>query len=333
MRRTARLRSPNVFGIPMRRITCGRTYMLVATRPVNKTKAPAPLLKRFLDYLFLECGLAGETVTAYKRDLSEFWEHLVLADVEPAEISVEDIQRHLMKLQARGLCVSSIARHFSSIKVFLRHLFAEHVLRRDVAAFMESPKRWRNIPNAVHYEQIKSLLAAPKRADDLYLRDRALLELLYATGMRVSEAVDLSIEQINLRLGYLRCIGKGRKERIIPVGRFAIEAMAEYVDILRPRLLGLGQSAALFLSRTGRPLDRTNMWRVVRKHARAAGIDTRLSPHTLRHCFATHLLAGGADLRIVQELLGHADVATTQIYTHVDETRLKQVHSQCHPRP
>ena len=309
------------------------TTTLVRTRPARTGDRPAPLVKRFLDYLFLECGLAGETVTAYQRDLREFWDYLVASDVEPGEITVEDVQRHLIQLKERGLAVSSIARHFSSIKVFLRHLYAERVLRRDVTVLMESPKRWHNIPNAQRYEQVAKLLNAPEPSTEFYQRDRALLELLYATGMRVSEAVDLSLDQINLKLGYLRCIGKGRKERIIPVGRYAIDALDDYLEILRPRLLGDHHTDALFLSRTGRPLDRTNMWRLVRKYARLAGIEGALSPHTLRHCFATHLLAGGADLRIVQELLGHADVTTTQIYTHVDETQLKQVHRKYHPRP
>jgi integrase/recombinase XerD len=198
---------------------------------------------------------------------------------------------------------------------------------------MESPKRWRSIPNARRYEQVAKLLNAPEPSFEFYLRDRALLELLYATGMRVSEVVHLSVDQVNRKLGYVRCIGKGRKERIIPVGRYAIDALDRYLDLLRPRLLGDHHTTALFLSRTGRPLDRTNMWRVVRKYARLADIEGALSPHTLRHCFATHLLAGGADLRIVQELLGHADVSTTQVYTHVDEAQLKQVHRKYHPRP
>lgn len=307
--------------------------MLVAQRPAKPVDQPAPLVKRFLDYLFIECGLAGETVTAYKRDLKEFWATLVAADVEPGEISVEDVQRHLMRLQQRGLALSSIARHFAAIKVFLRHLFAERVLKRDVTSLMEAPKRWRNIPDALRYDQVNTLLNTPDPADEYYLRDRALLELLYATGMRVSEVVDLTLEQLNLKLGYVRCIGKGRKERVVPVGRQAIEAVREYLEVLRPRLLGERHTSALFLSRTGRPLDRTNMWRVVRKYATLAGITGHVSPHTLRHCFATHLLGGGADLRIVQELLGHADVVTTQIYTHVDETQLKKVHTQFHPRP
>ncbi len=309
------------------------TATLVAKRSVRHDPRPAPVVKRFLDYIFLECGLAGETVTAYQRDLREFWDDLVAADVEPEEISVEDVQRHLIGLQRRGLAISSIARHFACIKVFLRHLHAERVLRRDVTALLESPRRWRTIPDTIHYDQVENLLRAPDPAEEFYLRDVALLELLYATGMRVSEVAGLTLDQINLKLGYVRCIGKGRKERIIPVGRMAIEAVSDYVDTLRSRLLGTGHSAVIFLSRTGRPLDRTNIWRLVRKYARRAGIEGRLSPHTLRHCFATHLLGGGADLRVVQELLGHADVTTTQIYTHVDEEQLKHIHTKFHPRP
>lgn len=307
--------------------------MLVAERAPAPSKLPPPLVKRFLDYLFIECGLAGETITAYQRDLCAFWEQLVEMDVEPSEISADDVCQHLKALQQRGLALASIARHFASIKVFLRHLHAERVLRRDIASVLESPKRWRNIPDTIRPREVERLLAAPAPSGEYYLRDRALLELLYATGMRVSEVVDLPMQQLNLELGYIRCIGKGRKERIVPVGRAAIEALEEYLEHLRPRLLGERICDSLFLSRTGRPLDRSNIWRLVRKYARHAEIDRHVSPHTLRHCFATHLLAGGADLRIVQELLGHADVSTTQIYTHVDEAQLKHVHKKFHPRP
>lgn len=306
---------------------------LLAVEPLERPSRPVPLVKRFLDYIFNECGLAGATVTAYQRDLNEFWNHLVSREVETSDMSMEDVQQHLIALQRRGLAVSSIARHLASIKVFLRFLFAERVLRRDLASLIEQPKKWRTIPDTVHYRSVEELLQAPDPSDEFYLRDRALLELLYATGMRVSEAVDLTLDQINLKLGYLRCIGKGRKERIIPVGRHAIDAVGEYLETLRPRLASERFNSAVFLSRTGKPLDRTNMWRVVRKYARLAGIEKNLSPHTLRHCFATHLLAGGADLRTVQELLGHADVTTTQVYTHVDEAQLKRVHREYHPRP
>lgn len=307
--------------------------MLVASRPAPKIDRPDPLVKRFLDYLFLECGLAGSTVTAYQRDLGEFWNHLTARGVEACELTMEDVQLYLIRLQERGLAVASIARQLATIKVFLRYLYAERVLRRDLASLIESPRRWRFIPEVVGYPGVEALLQAPDRKDEFYLRDRALLELLYATGMRVSEVVDLTVDRINLKLGYVRCFGKGRKERVVPVGRPAIEAVSRYADVLRPRLAGERHTDALFLSRTGRPLDRTNIWRLVRKYAETAGIDQRLSPHTLRHCFATHLLAGGADLRIVQELLGHADIVTTQVYTHVDEAQLKQVHRKFHPRP
>lgn len=307
--------------------------MLLTVEPVKVTQRPAPLVKRFLDHLFVECGLAGATITAYKSDLNEFWDELVANDVDIVELSMTDVQGHLERLHVRGLAISSIARHLAAIKMFLRFLMAERVLRRDLASLIEGSTRWQTIPETVHYREVEALLSAPNPQDDLYLRDRAMLELLYATGMRVSELTDLSVDQVNLKLGYVRCMGKGRKERVIPVGRFAIEAVEAYIEALRPRLVSTRFSDALFLSRTGRRLDRTNVWRLVRKYAGAAGISKHLSPHTLRHSFATHLLGGGADLRIVQELLGHADLSTTQVYTHVDEAHLKRVHSQFHPRP
>ncbi len=307
--------------------------MLVAIPPARLPDQPAPLVKRFLDHLFLECGLAGTTLTAYKRDLAEFWEHLVVREVEAPEISMDDVQQHLIELHRRGLSLSSIVRHLAAVKVFLRYLFAERVLRRDVASLIEAPKRWQTVPTSLRYDQIEALLSAPPVDSDLYLRDRALLEVFYATGMRVGEVVGLRLDQVNLRLGYVRCMGKGSKERIVPLGRCAIEASKNYLEILRPRLLGDRHSAAVFLSRTGRSLDRTNIWRLVRRYAIAAGIDRHVSPHTLRHSFATHLLAGGADLRVIQELLGHADLTTTQIYTHVDVLDLQRVHRECHPRP
>ncbi|MFQ5414181.1 MAG: site-specific tyrosine recombinase XerD [Phycisphaerae bacterium] len=306
--------------------------MLVEPLRKPAARPPSPLVKRFLDHLFIECGLAGATVSAYQRDLADFWDHLVDMDVAPRDISMKDVQQHLMRLQARGLAISSIARHLAAIKMFLRFLFAERNLRRDVATLIESPGRWRTIPKAVRYDQVQALLNAPDPTEEYYVRDKALLEVLYATGMRVSEASGVPVEQVNLDLGYVRCMGKGRKERIIPLGQYAIDAVRDYLEHLRPRLLGDRHTKALFLSRTGRPLDRTNIWRLIRKYADAAGVTTGMSPHTLRHCFATHLLTGGADLRIVQELLGHADVATTQIYTHVDEDHLRRVHRQFHPR-
>lgn len=302
-----------------------------AQRTDAQPKLPPPLVKRFLDYLFVECGLSGATVTAYRADLTEFWDHLMSRSVLPEDIGLEHVQSYLMALHNRGLSLASVARHLASLKMFLRHLFVEGRIKRDLASLLETPRKWRNLPKILRYEQVDALLAAPDPSDDLWLRDRAILETLYATGMRVSELTGLTVRHVNLDVGYLRCFGKGSKERIIPIGSSALQALREYLTHLRPGMLRDVSQDAVFLSRTGRPLDRTNVWRLIRKYAEQVGLKN-VSPHTIRHCFATHLLAGGADLRVVQELLGHADIATTQIYTHVDSSRLKQVHQQCHPR-
>ncbi len=300
-------------------------------RTAARPKLPPPLVKRFLDYLFVECGLSGATVTAYRADLTEFWNHLTSHGVLPGELGLEHIQSYLMALHHRGLSLASVARQLASLKMFLRHLLAEGRIQRDLASLLETPRKWRNLPKTLRYEQVDALLAAPDPSDDLWLRDRAILETLYATGMRVSELTGLTVQHVNLDVGYLRCFGKGSKERIIPIGSSALQALREYLTHLRPGLLRDVSLDAVFLSRSGRPLDRTNVWRLIRKYAEHVGLKD-VSPHTIRHCFATHLLAGGADLRVVQELLGHSDISTTQIYTHVDSSRLKQVHQQCHPR-
>ena len=299
-------------------------------RPARPTRIPPASVKRFLDYLFVECGLAGQTITAYQRDLCEFWDEVM--EDRGRNLTIQDVQGHLISLQQRGLAVASIARHVAAIRMFLRHLYAEKEIQRDVASLLESPKKWRTIPKTLHERQVDALLNAPDPTEEYYLRDRTLLELLYATGIRVSEVVGLDCKQVNIKIGYLRCLGKGNRERVVPIGSGAIRAATLYLAHLRPSLVGLHSGDALLLSRTGRRLDRTNVWRLVRKHATTVGLDGKVSPHTLRHCFATHMLAGGADLRIVQELLGHADVSTTQIYLHVDESRLKEVHRRYHPR-
>ncbi len=295
------------------------------------SETPRPI-KRFLDYLFVECGLAGATVSAYQSDLREFWRDVGGGESMPADLDITHVQLHLKMMSGRGLSTSSIARHLAAIKMFLRFQHAGGLLRRDVASLIELPKKWQKVPEAISYDEIDRLLAAPDPSEEFYHRDRAILELLYATGMRVSELTSITLDDMNLQVGYLRCMGKGRKERILPIGRPAINAVSDYVRLLRPGLESLGSGRAVFLSRTGRRLDRTNVWRLVRKYVERAGIEANVHPHTIRHCFATHLLAGGADLRIVQELLGHADPSTTQIYLHVDEERLRQVHRLYHPR-
>ncbi len=293
------------------------------------------LLQRFLEYLTTECGLARNTILAYEADLREFIEELHQRDVCSTEhVTPLVVRGYLVRLSERKLALSSIARHLVSVKMFLRFLFAVGAAREDVSALLETPKKWRKLPGTLRQPQVAALLAAPQPGEPFYGRDRAILELLYATGMRVSEAATLRVQDVNLDVGYVRCFGKGGRERVIPLGSHAVEAVSQYIRTLRPVLTESAAETvdALFVSRTGRPMDRTNIWRLVRQRAAASGLEGRVSPHTLRHCFATHMLEGGADLRIVQELLGHVDVSTTQIYTHVDDSRLKGIHQRCHPR-
>ena len=290
--------------------------------------------RQFIEYLHVECGLADNTTEAYWRDLREFIAFLDDRDIcVPLHLTTQLIRAHLVRLSERGLALSSIARHLVSIKMFLRYLFMVNVLTDDVGGLLESPKKWQYLPNTLRPQQVEALIGAPQPGEPFYTRDRAILETLYATGMRVSELAGLHMGDINLDVGYVRCFGKAGKERIIPLGSHAVQALHEYLRALRKVLAeSVGPTDALFLSRTGKALDRTNIWRLVHRYASAAGLQGAIGPHTLRHCFATHLLEGGADLRVVQELLGHADVATTQIYTHVDGSRLKAIHQRCHPR-
>ncbi len=293
------------------------------------------LLQHFLGYLNAECGLAQNTIEAYRRDLRSFVSMLDDRDVCTAEkVNADLIRAFLVRLADRKLALSTISRHFVSVRMFMRFLHIVGIMPEDIGALLDRPKPWRRLPQALHQRQIEALLAAPQPGDPLYARDRAILELLYATGMRVSESATLRVGDVNLDVGYLRCVGKGGKERVVPIGSHAVQAVRDYLIGLRGKLAEAGGSGdALFLSRTGRALDRTNIWRLVNRYAMIAGLPVGVGPHTIRHSFATHILEGGADLRIVQELLGHASVATTQIYTHVDGSRLKAIHARCHPRP
>jgi integrase/recombinase XerD len=216
--------------------------------------------------------------------------------------------------------------------MFWRYLHANGKVEDDLVNLLESPKLWHRLPRIVDTGQVNALLEEPGADDAMQLRDRAILEMFYACGLRVSELAGLKLGDVNVQVGFVRCIGKGRKERIVPVGGPASQALQEYIGTMRPRLARQKPVDRIFLSRTGNPLDRHNIYRLVQRYARRAGITAKMTPHSLRHCFASHLLAGGADLRIVQELLGHASVATTQIYTHVDRDRLKRIHQRFHPR-
>ena len=291
-------------------------------------------IRDFLSYLRIEAGLAENTVLGYGRDLMNFMKFCRAENVTGLEqINPPLISRYLRRLSTRNMAEASIIRGLVAIKLYLR--FAKHtgLVKDDYTTILEGPKLWQKLPVTCNKRQVLDLLNAPVPQEPFYLRDKAMLELLYATGMRASELAGLQINGLNLDVGYLRCVGKGNRERVIPLGKVAIGVTREYLKILRPRLVKPFSGDYLLLSRTGRPMNRIDIWRLIKKYALRAGMPRNLTVHTLRHCFATHLLSGGADLRSVQEMLGHVDIATTQIYTHVDQERLKSVHNKFHPRP
>jgi integrase/recombinase XerD len=291
-------------------------------------------VKSFLDYLTVEAGLSVNTVLGYGRDLVGFLcfcQNLGVADVTQVDPLL--IQRYMEHLAKAPRADTSIKRFLAAVRMFLRFCKLEGLIKDDLAVVLDGPKVWQRLPKVCSKDQMIGLLASPSPDDQFYLRDRAILELLYATGLRATELSTLRVNDLNLGIGYLRCIGKGGRERVIPIGQKAIEAVTEYLSELRPCLAGPKAEDYLFLSRTGRPLSRIEVWRLVKKYAVRAGMPRGLSTHTIRHCFATHLLTGGADLRSVQEMLGHVSIATTQVYTHVDYQRLREVHKRYHPRP
>ncbi len=299
-------------------------------------------VRDFLDYLTIEAGLSNNTVLAYGRDLIYFLKHCKSNNINSlTQVKPNVIQNYLKFLVQNSKSDSSIKRSLVAIRMFLRFAKLTGLIDNDFASILDSPKIWQRLPNVCSKKQVIDLLNAPSSDQPFYLRDRAILEILYATGIRASELAGLKLSDLNIDIGYLRCVGKGSKERIIPIGKTAIAATIDYLDGLRPKLAGPasrpygGPESAdfLFLSRTGRPLSRIEIWRLVKKYALRAGMPRNLTVHTLRHCFATHLLTGGADLRSVQEMLGHVDIATTQIYTHVDKERLRMIHKKYHPRP
>ena len=287
----------------------------------------------FLDYLTVECGLSVNTIQAYQRDLERFAAFARADDDEDwRRVGGENVVDFLVAEKNRGCAVATVSRALVAIRMFFRFLAAEGLTERDPTEHLESPRLWQNLPEVLDRKAVDRLLAAPNKKHDRWpLRDKAVLEMLYATGARASEVADLTLDRVNLDVGYANCIGKGRKERIVPMGRPALEALAAYLETERPTL-NKRSEAFLFLTHTGRRLGRESVWRIVKKYACRAGVSPRVSPHTLRHSFATHLLEGGADLCAVQEMLGHVDIATTQIYTHVDQSRLKAIHKKYHPR-
>ncbi len=291
------------------------------------------LIDAFLDHLTVERGLASNTRLAYRADLAQFADFLHRRGVK----HLNDAQRqliteYLLHRRKGGLSARSLSRHLAAIRTFCRFLSREKLLVADPTQTIDSPKLWRTLPHSLDYEEVERLLAAPDTHTRLGVRDKAMLEFMYATGLRVSEVAHIKLSDVNFEAGFLRSLGKGSKERIVPIGKQAIHWMQRYVHEARGSFAGADSVGEVFLSTRGQPLSRKTIWVLIKKYARRAGISKNITPHTLRHSFASHLLDNGGDLRVIQEMLGHADISTTQIYTHVDEQRLKETHYRFHPR-
>lgn len=290
-----------------------------------------PLIEQFLDVLWLERGLAENTLISYRNDLTKLADYLAYKRLDLSHVTAIDLQGYLVWCREQGQKTSSAARQLSAIRRFFQHLYTEGERSDDPSALLHSPKQEKHLPDTLSEEDVDQLLEQPQLDEPIELRDRAMLELLYATGLRVSELVGLSMDELSLRQGVVRVMGKGGKERLVPMGEEAEYWLERYFREARGLLLKQ-ESDVVFPSRRGVQMTRQTFWHRIKAYAKRAGIEKPLSPHTLRHAFATHLLNHGADLRVVQLLLGHSDLSTTQIYTHVANERLKQVYDESHPR-
>ena len=300
---------------------------------IDEETTRAFMLDAFGDFLTLEQGASPRTLEAYRRDVERLAQFARAKGLgAPLDLTSRTLRDFVYQLKDLGLSPASIRRGISAIRTYFRFLLAEGHVVRDPSERLETPKRWRTLPEVLTVDEVEKLLASPTLDDPLVFRDRAMLELAYGAGLRVSEWITLGLRDVMLDERLVRVFGKGSKERLVPIGRSAIAAVAIYVRELRPRLEKGGGKGALFLNARGEPLTRMGAWKILRRHVERAGITKHVSPHTLRHSFATHLLEGGADLRAVQEMLGHADISTTQIYTHVDREYLRTVHRKYHPR-
>jgi len=291
------------------------------------------LLDMFLDHVMLERGLSEQTLLAYRDDLERF---LSFCETQGCT-SVNDVTREqvvdfLLSERDRGMQVNTISRRLVAIKVFFRFLFQENLLARNVTEVMDSPRLWKVLPTVLSTREVDRLLAAPQGEDRYAVRDRAILELMYSCGLRVSEVCNLKVEDIHLDEHFLRCIGKGSKMRVVPFGQQAAGLLERYLLKARPLFANENSPRNLFLTVRRQAFSRKGIWSLIKMYARKANITKTVSPHTLRHSFASHLLANGAPLRVIQEMLGHADISTTQVYTHVDQDRLRSIHHQFHPR-
>ena len=309
----------------------------VATVPVSPPDALDGLVLDFLAYLEFERGLSRNTLEAYRSDLAQFGAYLRRSGVGVLEAQHADLAGWMDELAAGSeekspAAPATLQRKSACLRSFYRHLRRDGIIEHDPTADLRSPKKSPKLPQVLSRDEVAMLLRAPSGDDPGALRDRALLELMYACGLRASEATDLEVTDVDLAAGVLRARGKGSKERMVPVGREAVAAIRAYLQRGRPQIVGLREERHLFLNRRGTRLTRQGLYKVVQRHAKAVGLEQRMSPHTLRHTFATHLLAGGCDLRSLQEMLGHADIATTQMYTHLSAERLKDVYFRAHPR-
>lgn len=292
------------------------------------------LIDTFLNYLSVERGLARNTIVSYREDLNFYLDFLTRRHIDAlSKTSKNEVVNFMLYQKDKGLAANSIARRLAAIKVFYRFLVRERILNNDPTSLIDSPKLWKKVPDTLSFNEVDALLSQPNLRDKQGIRDKAILETLYATGMRVSEAVNLKTDNLNLEVGFLRCIGKGNKERVIPLGKKAIVSLKRYLGFSRPHFLKKKESEFLFLSRFGRKISRQSFWKLIKKYSKEARIKKPMRPHILRHSFATHLLERGADLRSVQEMLGHSNISTTQIYTHINKDRLKTIHKMFHPRP
>ncbi len=290
------------------------------------------LADQFINHLRVERGLSENTIQSYSRDLMRFFQFLEKKKLSPFLVTQDDIVEYVGTLSA-VLSARSTARNISALKMFFRFLVSDGKIESSPARLLETPKLERRLPEILNHKEVELLLSTPDISKPLGQRDRAMLEVLYATGLRVSELIGLNISNINLDAGYVRTVGKGSKERMVPMGLKAMEALKDYLSDGRARLLKKQSSSFLFLNSRGRHMTRQGFWKIIKRYGLAAGIKKVITPHIMRHSFASHLLEYGADLRSVQVMLGHADISTTQIYTHITRERLKKVHEKYHPRP
>ncbi len=289
----------------------------------------------FLNYLSVERGLSRNTIVSYSQDLRAYAGYLRSCSISGFSATTKnEIVGFMMARKDSGMASNSIARSLAAIRMLYRFLVRERILKIDPSSLVDSPKLWKNLPETLSVNEVESLLAQPNvRTDKQGISDRAILETIYATGMRGSEAVNLKLDNVNFEVGFLRCIGKGDKERIIPLGKKAIISIKKYLESSRQIFLKNKESDFLFVSRLGKKISRQSLWKLIKHYAKSAQIKKVIKPHILRHSFATHLLERGADLRSVQEMLGHASISTTQLYTHINKERLKTIHKMYHPRP